>query len=259
LATPQQGEPSDVGPGEVAELRERSEDDDDQQLRQGHCGRHGHATVPAGDHDDERERDTCEQRKAVAENRAAARCADHHDDTAQRYGHRACRAPGEPLSQDDHAEAGGDEGSDGLQNQDVRDRGVVQRDDERGVGHGHGPGGQQSATPGYRRGQESAAPGYRRHGSGLRVRRVARERYEPEDTTPRDLGCRVDVQLTLQDPGGGPRHSRQHRVDHSQPAIADPPAVGGSLRLSLAFAVPVRGRAHFHVRGSAVTSDNPSP
>jgi hypothetical protein len=186
----------------VAELRERREDDDDQELRQGHGRRHGHAAVPPGDDDDERERDTREQRKAVAENWAPARCADHHDDTAESYGHRACRAPGEPLSQEDHAEAGGDEGSDGLQNQDVRDRGVVQRDDERGVGHRHCPGGQESAAPGYRRGQQGAAPRCRRHGTGLCVCRITRERYEPEDAAPGDLGCRVDVQLALQDPGG---------------------------------------------------------
>jgi hypothetical protein len=91
----------------------------------------------------------------------------------------------------------------------VGDRGIVQRDNERGVGHGHCTGG-----------QESAAPGHRRQGMGLRECRVGRERYEPEDATPRDLGRRAHVQLALQDAGGGPGHGRQHRVDHSQPAIA---------------------------------------
>jgi hypothetical protein len=231
----------------VAELRERREDDDDQQLREGHGGRHGHAAVPAGDDDDEREREARQQRQAVAEHRAATGRAHHQDDAGERHEHRTYRAPREPLSEEDDAEAGSDEGSDGLQNQNVGDRGVVQRDNERGVGHGHGAGGQQSA-----------APGNRRKRPGLRECRVGAERHEPEDAAPRDLGCGADVQLALQDSGGGPRHSRQHRVDHSEPTIADAPAARGPWLLGIAVTVPVFGRAHLHVRAFAVTSGNQS-
>ena len=130
LARAEEEEQPEVGAADLARIGERRRDHEHDELREASRGRHRDLAVPARDHHDDREGERHEECDRLAADPLARRPADHDADAGESEQHRDPGAPADRLSQHDPGEDRGRDRRQRLQEEDVRDRGLVQRDDE---------------------------------------------------------------------------------------------------------------------------------
>ena len=152
------------------------------------------------------------ERGADAEQAAAPRAADHQADAEQRDRHRDRRPTRDRLAERDPGEQRRGDRRYGLQEEDVRDRRVIQRDDEEAGGERRADGDSKAGEPhrAERRDRASAVPD----------RDEGRQRDEGEEGTPRELRRRVDRELSLQPARGRPGHRGRSDVQLPPPSGA---------------------------------------
>ena len=162
------------------------------------------------DHERAGERHRHQDRQPEAERVRPARTADHQRDAADRNRHREPGPAAHRLAHE-HAEDRGENRRERLHEEDVRDRGVVQRDDERAGGDRHQRGdGKPSAAHGVERAQHRAA---------LDDGDVREQPEHGKERAPRELRRDTDRELALQDPRSRPGDRRERDEGASPPLL----------------------------------------
>lgn len=200
----EQHQPQEIAGAEAdaAADRERRRADQQHQLGEHDGRRHRDVTAVTSDHDRARKAERHQNRQAVSERAATSRRADHHAHPEQSDRHRNRGARAEPLAQDDEPQQRRQDGRDRLDEQHLRDRSMVQSDEERSRRERHAG----------RKGDARTANRAARldHPAALGDDHIRGHRQRGKQSPSPDLrGYRKRRQLALEHPSRRPHDCRQ--------------------------------------------------
>ncbi len=199
LRAAEQDEQDEVVQAHTAGMGERAGGGEHEQLREADRGRHRDVAPMARDHDADREGEGHQHREQEADAVRAARATDHHGHSGERHGHRRRRSRRRSLVQREPGDRRGGDRRGRLQEEDVRDGRVVERDDERPGGGRRAPGDRQLGA---------SHRGERAHPAVRGEEDEREQRDEREDGAAGDLGRGPDRELALKHARGRPGERR---------------------------------------------------
>ncbi len=175
--------------------------------------------------------------------------AEHHGDAGERDHHRGPGALRDPLSERDACDQRGDQRRDREDEEDVGDARVVE-------GHDEGAGGDRDADRGGEPRSADAPEGRDDTGAPMRDRDEREQADHGEERPPAELRADRDREVTLEEPGGGPRDGAE-RDEELAPAGPvgrfhgnRPQGLGGSVCAS----ATARRTNHSVARGGTAAS-----